>query len=310
MEAKGKMSAKKKKSNKEPLTPFQDERLYRAVSRLLNMGDFKSDKEAQKYVLNKIKGKSLEEVMTLAECDDLEKAQALAYKALESENSDESLELALQAQQLDSCCIDAHIIIVLHTACSSQGVIHGVKKIIILAEQKLGREYIEENRGRIWDIVEIRPYMRALECLTCYLRVAGRFKEAIAQAEEMLELDPEDNLNIRDLLLGMYLEKGDKKSARELIKKYPKERMVTFIWGRALERYLSDKPKEAAKLVKKANSKNPYAFDFLTGRKKYTPKYKKYYSPGDKIEAAQCAEEMGSAWKKYPEAMQWLTQVA
>jgi tetratricopeptide (TPR) repeat protein len=304
------MSVKKKKSNKEPLTPYQNERLYRAVSRLLSMGDFKSDEEAKKFVLNKAKGRSLEEIMDLTEWNLSEKAQALAYKAMESEDPDESLELAVKAQQLDPNCIDALIIITLHKARSNQDIIDGMKRIITLAEQELGREYIEENKGRIWDIVETRPYMRALECLTCFLRETRRFKEAIAQAEEMLELDPKDNQNIRDLLLGMYLEKGDKESARKLINKYPNERMVTFIWGRALESYLSGKPKEAAKLVKKANSKNPFVLDLLAVRKKYTAKYNKYYSPGDKIEAVQCAEEMGSAWKKYPEAMRWLAQVA
>jgi len=304
------MSEKKEKSTQKPLTPYQNERLYRAVSRLLNMGDFKSDEEAKNFVLNKAKGRSLEEIMDLTEWDLSEKAQALAYKAMESEDEAESLELAVKAQQLDPNCIDALIIISLHKARSNQDIIDKMKKIITLAEQELGREYIEENKGHFQDIVETRPYMRALECLICFLREARRFKEAIAQAEEMLELDPEDNQNIRDLLLGMYLEKGDKESARELINKYPKERMVTFIWGRALERYLSGKSEEAAKLVKKANSKNPYAFDLLAGRKKYTAKYNKYYSPGDKIEAVQCAEEMGSAWKKHPEAMRWLAHLS
>ena len=310
MEAKGKMPEKKKKSTQKPLTPYQNERLYRAVSRLLSMGDFKSNEEAKKFVLNKAKGKSLEEIMTLSEWDHSDEAQALAYKAMEAENEAESLELAVKAQQLDPNCIDALIIISLHRARSNQDIIDRMKKIITLAEQELGREYIEENKGHLQDIVETRPYMRALECLTYFLRAEGRFKEAIAQAEEMLELNPEDNHNIRDLLLGMYLEKGDKESARELINKYPKERMVTFIWGRALERYLSGKSEEAAKLVKKANKKNPYAFDLLTCRKKYTPEYKKYYSPGDKIEAVQCAEEMGPAWKKHPEAMQWLAHLS
>jgi len=258
---KGKMSEKKKKSNQRPLTPYQNERLYRAVSRLLNMGDFKSNEEAKKFVLNKAKGRSLEEIMDLTEWDLSEKAQTLAYKAMESEDEAGSLELALKAQQLQ-------------------------------------------------DIVETRPYMRALECLTYFLRAEGRFKEAIAQAEEMLELNPEDYHNIRDLLLGMYLETGDKKSARELIEKYPKEIMVTFIWGRALESYLSGKPEEAAKLIKKATSKNAHVLDLLTGRKKYSPEHKKYYSPGDKIEAAQCAEEMGPAWKKHPEAMRWLAHLS
>ena len=304
------MSVRKKKSNQNPLTPYQNERLYRAISRLLNMGDFKSDKEAKKFVLNKTEGKSLEEIMALTEWDLSEKAQALAYKAMESEAPAESLELAVKAQQLDPNCIDALIIITLHRARSNQDIIDRMKKIITLAVQELGREYIEENKGHFQEIVETRPYMRALECLTCFLRSAGRFNEAIAQAEEMLALNPEDNQNIRDLLLGMYLETGDKKSARELIEKYPKEIMVTFIGGRALERYLSGKPEEAAKLIKKATLKNPHVLDLLTEKKKYTPEYKKYYSPGDKIEAAQCAEEMGPAWKKHPEAIQWLAQVS
>ncbi|MCD6518071.1 MAG: tetratricopeptide repeat protein [Candidatus Aminicenantes bacterium] len=301
---------KEKEKNIFPKTlpsPYQSERMHRAIGRLMDQHDFKSSKEAEQFVQNQIMGKSVEEVQALTDFEPSEEAQELAYKAMDTENPDEALELADRALQLDPDCIDALMIKVEFTARSIPDVIDSLKKIIARAEQKLGRQYFEENKGHFWGLVETRPYMRAQEFLTTSLKVAGQLKEAIKQAEQMLELNPNDNQGIRDSLLGMYLETGNLKGARKLIKKYPNQIMATFLWGQVLERYLSGKLGQAAGLYREANSKNPHVFDYLIGRKKYPLKYKQYYyTPGEESEAIQCAEEIGPAWQKHPEAIKWL----
>ncbi len=288
-------------------SPYQSERMHRAIGRLMDQHDFKSSKEAEQFIQNQIMGKSVEEIQALTVFEPPEEAQELAYKAMEAENPDEALELADEALQLDPDCIDALMIKVEFTARSIPDVIDSLKKIIARAEQKLGRKYFEENKGHFWGLVETRPYMRAQEFLTTSLKAAGHLKEAIKQAEQMLELNPNDNQGIRDSLLGMYLETGNLKGARNLIKRYPNEIMATFLWGQVLERYLSGEVEEAAKFYKKASSKNPHVFDYLIGRKKYPLKYEQYYyAPGDESEAIQCFKEIGPAWKKHPEAIKWL----
>ena len=285
---------------------YQSERLLRAVGKLMEEHDFKSKKEAERFVQNQVMGRPIEEIQALTDFEPSDEAQELAYNAMDAENLDDALELAEKALKLDPDCVDALIMKVKLTARSLPEVIDRVKKIITRAEQKLGTEYFEENKGHFWGMVETRPYMRSREFLTTTFKVAGRLDEAISQAEEMLELNPNDNQGIRDMLLGMYLETENMKGARNLIKKYPNEIMATFLWGQVLERYLSGEVEEAAKFYKKASSKNPYVFDYFTGRKQYNHPVGEYYTLGDESEAIQCFKKIGPAWKKHPEAIKWL----
>jgi tetratricopeptide (TPR) repeat protein len=170
----------------------------------------------------------------------------------------------------------------------------------------MGKTYFEENKGHFWGLVETRPYMRACSFLVEGLRIIGKTSEAISHAEDMLELNPNDNQGIRDSLLGMYLETGNLEGARMLFKNYSSEFFAVFLWGRVLERYLSGDPKGASRIFRKASERNPHVFDYLTGRKRPSMELGDFYSPGDESEAILCLEEIGPAWQKHPEAIEWL----
>jgi len=285
---------------------FDSERMNRAISRLMSEHEFKSNEEAQKFIQKQIIGRNLDEILEHADFDPVEQAQELAYEAMDTPDPFEALELTNKALQLDPDCIDAYLQMTNLTSASIPETITKVKKIIVRTEQKLGRKYFEENKGHFWGLVETRPYMRALDFLVSTLRKTGKTDEAIRQAEEMLELNPDDNQGIRDSLLGMYLETGNLEGARILFEKYPSEYFVIFLWGRVLERYLSGDLKKAAKIFKKAQERNPHVLDYLTGRKHPPSELIDFYSPGDENEAILCLEEIGSAWQKHPEAIEWL----
>jgi len=221
-------------------------------------------------------------------------------------DSFEVLELTKKALQLDPDCSDAHLLMTGLTSRSLTEEIKKVKEIIARTEQKLGKKYFEENKGHFWGMVETRPYMRALNFLLSALRETGKTAEAIRQAEEMLELNPNDNQGIRNTLLGMYLETGNLDGARKLFKKYPTEYMAVFLWGQMLERYLSGDLKGAARIYRRASERNPYVFNYLTGRRRPDFELGDFYSPGDENEAILCLEEIGPAWQKHPEAIEWL----
>jgi len=285
---------------------FASERINRAISRLMSRHDFKSDEEVQEFIQRKIIGKSLDEIRELIDFDPVEKAQDIAYEAMDASDPFEALDLAKKALLLDPDCIDAQILMVKLTSKSLSAAIKKVKNIIARTEQKLGRKYFKENKGRFWGLIETRPYMRALAFLISALRETGRTAEAIRQCEEMLELNPNDNQGIRDSLLGMYLETGNLEGAQILFKKYPGEYFAVFLWGQVLERYLSGDLKKATEIYKKATERNPYVVDYLTGKKRPSFELDDFYSPGDESEAILCLEEVGPAWQKHPEAIQWL----
>lgn len=285
---------------------FTSERMNRAISRLMSGHDFKSNEEAEKFIQKKIMGKNLDEILELTDYDSVEEAQNLAYEAMNADNPFEALELAKKALKLDPDCVDALMLMVKLTSRSLPEAIEKVKKIAARTEQKFGRKYFEENKGHFWGMVETRPYMRALGFLASALRETGKTDQAIRQAEEMLELNPNDNQGIRDSLLGMYLETGNLEGARTLFKKYPGKYFAVFLWGQVLERYLSGDFREAARICRRARERNPHVLGYLTGRKRPAFELGDFYSPGDESEAILCLEDIGPAWQKHPEAIEWL----
>lgn len=285
---------------------FTTERMNRAISRLMNAREFKSDEEAERFIQKQIMGKDLDEILELFEYDLVEEAQELAYEAMDAEDPFEALELTVKALELDPDCVDALMMMGKLTSRSLTDEIKKVKKIIARTEKKFGKKYFEENKGHFWGMVETRPYMRARAFMVEALRAIGKTDEAILQAEEMLELNPNDNQGIRDSLLGMYLETGNLEGARMLFEKYPSKYFAVFLWGRVLERYLSGDLKEASRIYRRANERNPYVLDYLTGRTQPSSGVGDFYSPGDESEAILCFEEIGLAWQKHPEAIEWL----
>lgn len=298
--------AKREVSPKKIPSRFASERMNRAIARMMSGHDFKSNEEAERFIQKQIMGRNLDEILELADYDSIEEAQELAYKAMEAEDPFEALELTNKALQLDFDCVDAHLLMARLASRSLTEEIKNVKKIIARTEQKLGEKYFEENKGHFWGMVETRPYMRARAFLVSALRETGKTAEAVRQAEGMLELNPNDNQGIRDSLLGMYLETGNLDGARILFKKYPSEYFAVFLWGKVLERCLSGDLKEAARIYRKASERNPHVFDYLTGRRRPDFELGDFYSPGDESEAIVCLEEIGPAWQKHPEAVEWL----
>lgn len=285
---------------------FVSERINRIIDKIIQGHEFDSDQQLREFINEKIVGKKFEELQKLTDWVPSDRAQDLAFLAMETEEPEESLRLAEEALQLDPECLDALVVKISLTTYSPIEMAKRVKEVIARTEQKFGQEYFDENKGHFWGLVETRPYMRALAFLVSVLRMGGEIDEAICQAEKMLELNPDDNQGIRSTLLGMYLETGNLVAARRLIKEYPDDYLAVFLWGRILERYLSGDLKEAKEAFKRAEARNPYVFDYLTGKKEPERKVVDYYSPGDEREAILCLYEIGPAWKKHPEAIEWL----
>ena len=120
-----------------------------------------------------------------------EKAQELAYQAMDSDNINTAVELAMRAVELDRCCVDA-LVILAHSGSDSQDeLIENLEKAVWMGERALGEEFFKENRGHFWGLIETRPYMRARQELADLLRDAGRTDDAIAHYETMLDLNPD-----------------------------------------------------------------------------------------------------------------------
>jgi len=239
-----------------------------------------------------------------------EKAQELAYQAMESDNINTAVELAMKAVELDRRCVDA-LIILAHAGSDSQDeLIENLAKTVLTGEEALGEGFFEENAGHFWGILETRPYMRARQELAELLRDAGRTDEATKHYEAMLDLNPNDNQGIRYFLLAFYLTRGDLDGARRLFDQYDDEGSATFQWSRILERHISGDEAKAVTLLAEARKDNAFVEPYLTGKKRMPRSLPDYYSPGEESEAKHVAVSLRPAWKGHRASLAWLKSQA
>jgi tetratricopeptide (TPR) repeat protein len=238
--------------------------------------------------------------------DDRFAAQDLAYAAMEARTPQEAMKLARQALDLNPHCVDALLLVARATMREREDLLEAVATAVRAGEEDLGRAFFKSNRGHFWGILETRPYMRARAFLAELLAEAGRIEEAIEHLEAMLKLNPNDNQGLRYVLLGHYLALDRLEGARRLFEEYDQEDSAMFAWGRVLERYLTGDQLQAQNALKDALTLNRFAKAYLRGAKRLPRRLPGYYGLGDKNEGIVCAVELGAAWAKHGEAVDWL----
>ena len=293
---------------KSPQLPsrYATEQLNRLISRIIEREDIDNVDDLNAFMQEKIANRPLDELLAEEELSLAEQAQNLAYQAMDSQDPGQMYELVEEALRLDRHCLDAQVVKARFTCKSDAAMIETLSRLIEQAEQRMGKEFLEENRGHFWGVTETRPYMRARDILNVFLLRAGRDQEAVKNSELMLELNPNDNQGIRDTLLGLYLKNSDLAGASRLLKQFDNDLAAVHFWGRVLERFLSGDLDGAKKAFRQAHKHNPHVADYLTGRKPVPQTPINYYSRGSEEEARVCLDELGAAWKAHPAAVEWL----
>jgi tetratricopeptide (TPR) repeat protein len=235
-----------------------------------------------------------------------EAAQELAFDAMEAPTKAKALALTRRALKLDPDCVDALVSLSLFESKTPEQAVERLKAAVAAGERSLGRGYFRKNKGYFWGLQETRPYMRARHQLADMLLEAERFDEAIGHFEAMLELNPNDNQGIRELLLGAYLTVSNLEGARRVLTTYDGDCGAVFAWGRVLERILSQQFTEAEVALRRARKGNRFVELYLTGVKKIPRTAPDMYSPGSMEEAQLCLESLSGVLAKHPHAIFWL----
>lgn len=235
-----------------------------------------------------------------------EKAQELAYDAMEADDPNTAVKLAMRAVELDRRCVDALVMLAHAGSDSPDELIENIEKAVWMGERDLGDDFFDENRGHFWGIIKTRPYMRARQELADLLRDAGRTDDAIAHYEAMLDLNPDDNQGIRDLLLACYLMQGDLDGARRVFDDNEDDGSATFQWSRVLERHLAGDKATAVTLLAEARKDNAFVEPYMTGKKGMPRTLPDYFSPGDESEAKYVAVNLRPAWEEHRASVAWL----
>src|SRR5699024_3589385 len=134
-------------------------------------------------------------------------AQDLIYEAMEKEGREQK-RLINEALDIYPNSPDAYLLLA-EKAATPREYRKLLQQAVTAGEKDLGEAFFKENKGHFWVLVETRPFMRAKAAYAISLEQAGFYEEAIKHYEELLELHPNDNQGIRDLLLPLYIEIGD-----------------------------------------------------------------------------------------------------
>ncbi len=278
----------------------------RDVRRLMSEKQFDTVEEANAYLAT-LSGPGLQQALqTAAPLSNKEEAQELAWQAMEAETAEQARSLAERALAKDPDCVDAIVVLTELEANSPKDVIAGLERAVAAGERSLGARFFAENKGHFWGLLETRPYMRARVQLAELLRSLGHGRKAIGHYEALLELNPNDNQGVRDLLLGCYLAHSELAAATKLLKRYERDSMATFAWGRVLERFLAGDRKGAERALKMARKRNRFVELYFSGLKKLPDELSETYSLGSEEEAILCFDHLAAAWLKHQPAMFWL----
>jgi tetratricopeptide (TPR) repeat protein len=284
--------------------PFGMEGGMRRIQREIGKRQFDSEAELQSF-LNQLTGRRTDDLFGSDDEDPSECALHLAEQAMRTNDPEEADRLAGEALDMDPFCVDALSIRAQLSARSAEELVGNLRKVLQAGREALGERFFEENRGHFWGQIQTRPYMRAKCLLAQQLDAIGNNDEAIAEYEEILDLNPDDNQGIRASLLGLYLASDRLEGARALMKRYP-DRSAVFAWGLVLERAIAGDWASAARALESARGMNQHVEPYLTGDRPLPGEPPRFYSPGDMLEGAYCALELGRAWSAHREAVDWL----
>lgn len=237
-------------------------------------------------------------------------AQELVYNAMESGDEQKAAQFCRQALEIYPDCVDAMNLLADIECELLRDYVEAKRKAVEAGRRDLGEDYIQQMKGEFWLDIDTRPYMRALAGLADALLQWGQpehIDEAIEIYEQMLELNPNDNQGIRDMLAACYLQRKRYNDTAELLDRYDGW-MAVPSWTRVLLAYATGGKDKAAALLREAREQNPHVELYLTGKKRRPRTRPGSYSPGKDSEAVFCADTLWEAWKKHPKAKRWLKE--
>jgi len=240
-------------------------------------------------------------------------AQELMWQAMEviEKNEVRAAALCREALRVYPDCVDALAMLAQMESPTLKDYVAALRRAIEAGRRDLGAEYFEAEKGCFWGLIETRPFMRALADLVFALLDWGtpeRIDEAIKLQEEMLDLNPNDNQGMRDVLAACYLRQKRYEDAARLLKRYKGDWAAVPCWSRVLVALAAGAEEKAARLLKDAREQNRHVEQYLTGQKRRPRSRPEMYSPGDQSEAVFCADTLWEAWKAHPKAKQWLKE--
>lgn len=274
------------------------------LNRLLKDKQFESKEELDAF-LKELMGAPIPET-PLEELSDKEKAEDLVFEAWELP-AGQGIKNAKKALQLDPDCIAAYEFLA-----SVQRDLISAKvyysKGVETGRRLFGGDFLAENKGAFWGLHETRPFMRCMFQYSDCLYAEGKVRAAKDILEEMIELNPNDNQGVRDVLMLYLIELHEYEKFEKYSRQYKNDTMASHLFNKALYSYIRyGKGGVATRALNKAKERNPYVIPKLLAPF-YDGPIPEYYGIGDNNEAIHYILIAHETWWKIGGAIAWLRE--
>lgn len=285
------------------IMPVEESTFY--LENHLQAKEFQTVKEAKQYVDGLIgHGKS---VLYSGLKTPFEKAQVLIYKTV-GVSTRRQIRYAKKALSIYRNCADAYVILAQYEKDKDEK-IRLLREGVLAGERTLRHLGLQlDDEGGYWQ-VQARPYMRARLALANALYEIGEEEAAIAEYEEILRLNPNDNQGVRYLLVHAYLKVGRDQDANDLRRKW-NDPASTWAFTDAYLAYKDqgDTPFSRSQAIN-AYYSNPYIPSFLLGILPLPRELPEEYRYGEEDEAIIYAQAAKVYWEKVEGILPWLKTV-
>ncbi len=242
----------------------------------------------------------------------LAEADAVMERALESGMARLITGAAHRALVISPLCADAYAALA-DDARLPEVALDYYKRAVHAGELGLGPEKFERLAGQFGAVAETRPYLRALRGLADVLLELQREEEAIGCLEQILRLNPADDMGVRHTLLAYYLDQFDLQPARELLAAFAQENSAMWLYSRVLLAYrdeLQAAPSTQV-LIDAALAANPHVPGILAREiPEVFAEEDEDVPPGSVAEASEYVDLNEEAWTSTPGAVAWLLSKA
>ena len=239
----------------------------------------------------------------------LKRAQDLANDAMDATGR-LRIKLARRALAISEDCADAWVILA-DAAPTAQVAVELYERGMQAGEAAIGAERFESLRGAFGKHDETQPYMQARLGLAQALTDLERHADAVAHYRALLELDPDDSLGVRYILLAQLLQEGSNDEAGRLLAEYEDDAQALWPFGRLLWRYRSDGDAESTReAFAAAVGANPHVVKYLLDPDAMPDTDAGSFELGSREEAAYVADALFDAFESTEGALEWLAAQA
>ena len=234
------------------------------------------------------------------------KAERTLEKVYDAESDARRAKLLRRALEIDPGCVDALTLVARSFEDSTDAVLL-LDAAVEVGARRLGEPMFETGLGKFWGIYETRPYMRALLALAEAELDSMDFGKAFEFYRRLIELSEDDNLGVRNTLVGALLYADRLEDARQLaFDRFGDEASPLMLWARTLILFLERDFDAAAVALERARAANEHVQEFLAGEFELSDEPPALYQVGSIEEAEIVARDLTPAWRLHPLALLWL----